>query len=111
MIGKTIASVNGMASAMIRPGRTPRLMKLTTMMMAIACISEIMNSRIAWSTTTGWSATRLGSIPIGRSAVICAIASLMLAPSARMSPPSRMAIASPMAGLPLTRNIGWGGSV
>ena len=47
MIGKTIASVNGIASAMIRPGRMPRLMKLTTMMMAIACISEIMNSRIA----------------------------------------------------------------
>ena len=32
-----MASVNGIDSAMIRPGRTPRLMKLTTRMMAIAC--------------------------------------------------------------------------
>ena len=37
MIGNTMASVSGMESAMIKPGRMPRLMKLTTRMMAIAC--------------------------------------------------------------------------
>ena len=37
MTEKTMASVSGMESAMTRPGRTPRLMKLTTRMIAIAC--------------------------------------------------------------------------
>ena len=37
MIGKTMASVSGMESATTRPGRTPRLMKLTARMIAIAC--------------------------------------------------------------------------
>ena len=39
-----------------------------------------------------------------------AISLRTLLPSARMSPASRIAIASPIAGLPLTRNIGCGGS-
>ena len=47
MIGKTIASVSGIESAMTRPGRTPRLMKLTTRMMATACQSDVMNSAMA----------------------------------------------------------------
>ena len=47
MIGKTIASVSGMESATTRPGRTPRLTKLTAMMMAIACQSDFMNSPMA----------------------------------------------------------------
>ena len=95
---------------MTRPGRTPRLMKLTTRMMAIACHSDVMNSEMALSTVTAWSATSFGSMPIGRSAVTRAIVFLMFLPSARMSPPSRIAIARPMAGSPLTRNIGCGGS-
>ena len=45
MIGKTMASVSGMDSATTRPGRTPRLMKLTTRMIATACQSDVMNSR------------------------------------------------------------------
>ena len=32
---------------MTRPGRTPRLMKLTTRMIAIACHSDVMNSEMA----------------------------------------------------------------
>ena len=52
MIGKTMASVSGIESAMIRPGRTPRLMKLTTRMIAIACNSDVMNSEMALSTVT-----------------------------------------------------------
>ena len=47
MIEKTMASVSGIASATTRPGRTPRLMKLTTRMMAIACHSDVMNSAMA----------------------------------------------------------------
>ena len=39
-----MASVKGMDRAMISPGRTPRLMKLTASMMAIACHSDVMNS-------------------------------------------------------------------
>ena len=52
MTENTIASVNGMESAMTRPGRTPRLMKLTTRMMATACHSDVMNSAMALSTVT-----------------------------------------------------------
>ena len=47
-----MASVSGIESATTRPGRTPRLMKLTTRMIAIACQSDIMNSEIALSTVT-----------------------------------------------------------
>ncbi len=61
-----MASVNGMESAMIRPGRTPRLMKLTTRIMAIACSRDVMNSEMAPSTVTAWSAMRFGSMPTGR---------------------------------------------
>ena len=42
--------------------------------------------------------------------MIAAISRRMFWPSARMSPPSRIATASPMAGWPLTRNSGCGGS-
>ena len=47
-----MASVSGMDSAMTRPGRTPRLMKLRTRMIAIACHSDVMNSEMALSTVT-----------------------------------------------------------
>ena len=42
----------------------------------------------------------------GLAAVTSRIVCWMFWPSARMSPPSRIAMASPMAGLPLTRNSG-----
>lgn len=110
MIGKTIAIVSGMVSATTEPGLNPKLMMLTAMMMAIACHSDSMNSPIAVWTTTGWSLTRLASMPSGRLATLSATAFLTLRPSARTSPPSRIAMASPIAGLPLTRNMGCGGS-
>ena len=53
MIGNTIAIVSGIVSATTDPGRRPRLMTLTAMMMAIACQSDSMNSLIAVFTTTG----------------------------------------------------------
>jgi len=110
MIAKTTASVTGIAKATMRPARTPRAMKLTTRMMTTACQSDSMNSAIASETVTGWSATSTGSMPIGSSAVSRASTWRILTPRARMSPPSRIAIASPIAGLPLARNIGCGGS-
>ncbi len=110
MTEKTTASVSGIESAMISPGRTPRLMKLTTRMIPIACHNDPMNSPIAPWTVTAWSDTKAGSMPIGRFAVISFIARLRFRPSARISPPSRIAMARPMAGCPLTRNCGCGGS-
>ena len=110
MTGNTIASVNGIESATIAPALTPRLTTLTAMMIAIACHSEVMNSPIALWTTADWSATSIGSMPSGRSAVISAMVRCRLRPRAKMSPPSRMAMATPMPGFPLTRNMGCGGS-
>ena len=110
MIGNTIARVSGIDSATTMPARTPRLTKLIAMMITIACQSDSVKSPIASSTTRGWSATRIGSTPIGRFAVISWIFAATLRPSARMSPPSRMAMPRPIAGWPLTRNIGCGGS-
>ena len=107
---KTMARVSGIVHATTAPGRAPRLRKLTMMMMMIACHSDVVNSLIAVSTVTAWSATRTGSMPTGRLATTSFIVALMLRPSARMSPASRIAIAIPMAGCPFTRNIGCGGS-
>ena len=53
MMGNTIAIVSGMVSATTEPGRNPRLMMLTAMMIAIACQSDSMNSLMAVLTTTG----------------------------------------------------------
>ena len=47
MIGKTTASVSGIESATTIPARMPRLTKLTAMMMAMACQSEVVKSLIA----------------------------------------------------------------
>ncbi len=110
MTANTIASVSGIANATTAPGRTPRLTKLQTRMISIACHSEVMKSLIATSTETAWSATSTGSMPSGRLALMSAISLRTFAPSARMSPASRIAIARPIAGFPLTRNIGCGGS-
>ena len=106
----TMASVIGMASATTMPGRTPRLTKLHTRMMPMAWYSEVRKSLMATSTMVDWSATTCGSMPTGRLARISAIAVRMFLPSVRMSAWSRIEIARPMAGWPLTRNIGVGGS-
>ena len=111
MTANTIASVSGIASATTVPGRIPRLTKLQARMITIACQSEVRNSLIAVSTVTAWSATSVGSMPTGRLALMSAISLRMFSPSARMSPASRIAMASPIAGCPLTRNMGCGGSM
>jgi len=53
MIGNTTATVSGIESATTVPARIPRLTKLTAMMMAIACQSDVVKSRMACSTTKG----------------------------------------------------------
>jgi hypothetical protein len=107
--GNTMASVSGMDSATTEPARTPRATKDAAMMIRIACHRLSVKSVIASSTVTAWSATSTGSMPIGRSARMRSIAAVMLRPRARMSPDSRIEMASPIAGLPFTRNIGCGG--
>ena len=42
-----MASVSGIDSAMTAPARAPRLTKLTAMMMAMACHSDVVKSRMA----------------------------------------------------------------
>ncbi len=110
MTGNTIARVSGIESATMAPALKPRLMTLTAMMMAIACHNDVMNSPIALWTTDDWFATNVASIPSGRSAMISSMVRCRFLPSARMSPPSRMAMARPIAGFPFTRNMGCGGS-
>jgi hypothetical protein len=53
IIGKTTASVSGMAMATTVPARAPRATKLITSTMPIACHSEVVNSLIARSTVRG----------------------------------------------------------
>ena len=106
----TAASTKGMEHATTAPARTPRLMKLTASTMPIASHSASMKSSTAALTTLGWSAARCGSTPMGRSALISDIACLMFWPSASTSPPARIEIPIPIAGWPLKRNIGCGGS-
>ena len=106
----TSASVSGMVSATTVPARTPSAMKPIARMIAMACQSEVVKSEMASSTVTGWSATRMTSMPRGSSPTMEAICDFNLSPRVRMSPPSRMAMASPSAGSPLTRNIDCGGS-
>ena len=89
----------------------PRLTKLTAMMMAIACQSDVHEfaDRVFDHVRLVGDQRRLDAERQIGGASRC-IACSTLRPSARMSPPSRMAIARPIAGLPLTRNIGCGGS-
>jgi hypothetical protein len=101
MATNVTASTSGMAMATTIPGRQPSARKLTSKTMAMASISVLVNSPTASFTTCGWSATRLSSMPTGKSAVSCAARALMFLPSASASPPAAMATARPSAGSPL----------
>ena len=76
----------------IEPARSPRLNMLTTSTMAIDSHNASMKSLIAWSTVSGWLATIIGSMPIGRLVFNSCMVCWMLWPSASTSPPSRMEI-------------------
>ena len=107
---KVAASTSGMAMATTRPARRPRLRKLTTSTIATASNRARVKPPIASSTTAGWFETRCTPTPIGRSAttpVMCARRSL---PNWMRLLLAFMPTAMPIAGWPLKRNMGCGGS-
>ena len=106
----TTASTSGIETMTMAPARRPRLTTLTARTMAMDSHSASMNSLIDLLTVSGWSATMIGSMPIGRLALSSCMVCSMLRPSASTSPPSRMEIDRPRPGLPLMRKIGSGGS-
>src|SRR5271167_2149932 len=66
-------STSGIEQATTTPARRPRLKKLTASTIAIASHNALVKPPTASSTTTGWSATRCASMPIGKWAMICSI--------------------------------------
>ena len=100
-----------MDRATTSPALKPRLRKLTTSTMTIASKSASVNPPIASRTTSGWSDTRLSSMPTGKRCFRRSAASCRPLPKSRLLPPSRMLTPMPIAGLPLTRNILVGGSL
>ena len=65
MTTKVMASTSGTDSATTMPVRQPSERKLTTSTMPSASTKERTNSKIAWSTTFGWSAICSMSMPCG----------------------------------------------
>jgi hypothetical protein len=59
MIGKIIATVSGIDKATTAPARNPRLSMLQTMMMAMACQSDTINSPIAFFTTAALAGSEI----------------------------------------------------
>ncbi|MDT4827374.1 hypothetical protein FQZ97_607190 [compost metagenome] len=111
MQAKVIASTSGIDSATTSPVRRPREKKLTSSTMTSASASTWTNSPTPWRTAAGWSDTLRSSMPAGR--VCCRrwnSASSAL-PRTRMSPPSFIATAMPMASSPMKRMRGAGGSL
>ena len=107
---KVAASTSGMAMATTRPARRPRLRKLTTSTITTASNSALVKPPTASSTTAGWLETRCTPTPIGRVATISRMRTLRSLPNCRMLPLAFMPMAMPIAGWPLKRNIGCGGS-
>ena len=98
MTANTIAMMSGIVSATTEPGRTPRLTKLTARMIATACHSEAMKSLIERSTVyrlVGNQERLDAERQVGPDR--CHLRP-DVAPRARMSPPSRIAMARPIAG-------------
>ncbi len=107
---KTMASTSGIEQATTSPARTPRLMKLTTSTMITASNRALVKPPTASSTTSAWSETLCTPTPTGRSAVSWSMRACKALPKSWMLPPFFMAMARPMAGLPLKRNSGVEGS-
>ena len=105
-----IASTSGMAAATTRPARSPSETKETANTMTIASPSIRTKPLTAFFTTEDWSATRVIVMPCGNCAASVCIRSFSCLPKSSMLPLAAMEIASPIAGTPLTRNVGAGGS-
>ena len=107
---KTMANTSGIEQATTNPARTPRLMKLTTRTITTASNNALVKPPTASSTTSAWSETLCTPTPTGRSAVSWSMRACRALPKSWILPPFFMAIARPMAGWPLKRNIGVEGS-
>ncbi len=111
MVAKVIASTRGIARATTIPVRTPREKKLTSSTMIRASASTRTNSPTPVFTAAGWSDTLRSSIPAGRLFCRRENSPSRALPSTRMSPPSFIATARPMASSPMKRMRGAGGSL
>ena len=106
-----MASTSGMVSATTMPVRTPREKKLTSKTMTSASTSTCTNSPTLVFTAAGWSDTLPSCIPAGRFFWIRSNSVSSALPSTRISPPSFIATARPIASWPIKRMRGAGGSL
>ncbi|MNI78495.1 hypothetical protein D3C73_1348710 [compost metagenome] len=111
MQANVIASTSGIASATTMPVRTPSEKKLTSRTMASASTSTRTNSPTPVLTAAGWSDTLLNCMPAGRFFWMRANSISSALPSTRISPPSFMATARPIASWDMKRMRGAGGSL
>ena len=110
MTRNTMASTSGIESATTAPARRPRLRKLTAEHdrdrlpeRLHELVDGVLDGDRLVRDELGLDADRQVRRDLGHGP-------LDVLPSASTSPPSRMAMARPMAGSPLTRNMGCGGS-
>ncbi|KAF1067376.1 MAG: hypothetical protein GAK45_01681 [Pseudomonas citronellolis] len=106
-----MASTSGIDSATTMPVRRPSEKKLTSSTITSASTSTRTNSPTPSRTAAGWSETLRSSMPAGRFSCRwwnCASSAL---PSTRISPPSFIDTARPMASSPMKRMRGAGGSL
>ncbi len=111
MAAKVMASTSGIDSATTRPVRTPSEKKLTSSTITSASISTLTNSPTLVFTAAGWSETLRSCMPAGSSCCSRANSCCSASPSIRMSPPLFIDTARPMAGSPMKRIRGAGGSL
>ena len=101
MATNTPASVNGTESATMMPVRNPSERKLTAITIPTATANLNRNSPIASSTTCGWLAMRVNSMPTGRSARIAFSATASALPRSITLAPLAMATPSATACAPI----------
>ncbi|MNO68653.1 hypothetical protein D3C76_594920 [compost metagenome] len=106
-----MASTSGMARATTSPVRSPSEKKLTSSTMISASTSTWTNSPTPALTAAGWSETLRSSMPAGRLRARRSNSPSRALPSTRMSPPSFIDTARPMASSPMKRMRGAGGSL
>ena len=100
-----------MLTATTSPVRSPSEKKLTSSTMHTASVSTRMNSPTDSRTASGWSLTLRSSMPAGNACCRRANSCSSASPSRRMSPPSFIATAMPIASCPMNRIFGAAGSL
>ncbi len=106
----TTASTSGTEVATTMPVRQPSDRKLTPRTITSASAKERRNSETARSTTAGWSAICVTSMPIGIVARCASSASFTSLPKERMFAPFAMTTPTPRAGFESWRTKKLGGS-